>query len=162
MGRIESTSVPSTRPVTSAKRSSRLAASVSTMRKNIAGSSVESLPMEYATCTTSCGFKLRMAAIALWASWAWFTNPVGTCTKPLSRVQSRLPSRAMPQCRGGCHTPRPRLVAHTNLSSLMASPAPLRSASRISEYLRESSTPGAPARNAANTASFTACGVLLL
>jgi hypothetical protein len=41
MGRIELDSVDAARPATSAKRSSRLAASVSTMRKNIAGSSVE-------------------------------------------------------------------------------------------------------------------------
>ena len=46
--------------------------------------------------------------------------------------------------------------------SRIASPAPLRLASRISEYLRDRSTPGAPARNAARTASFTLCGVDLL
>src|ERR1051326_1490338 len=49
-----------------------------------------------------------------------------------------------------------------SLSSRMASPAPLRLASRISEYLRDRRTPGAPARNAASTASFTLCGVHLL
>ena len=36
-----------------------------------------------------------------------------------------------------------------NFNSRIAAPAPLRLASRISEYLRDRSTPGAPARNAA-------------
>src|ERR1700676_4285708 len=40
-----------------------------------------------------------------------------------------------------------------NFSSLMAAPAPLRLARRISEYLRERTTPCAPARKAAATAS---------
>ncbi len=47
-------------------------------------------------------------------------------------------------------------------NSRIASPAPLRLARRISEYLRERITPGAPARKAASTASFTLCGVHLL
>src|SRR5579864_1616684 len=46
--------------------------------------------------------------------------------------------------------------------SRMALPAPVRLARRISEYLRERRTPGAPARRAAVTASFTLCGVDLL
>src|ERR1700751_3188358 len=46
--------------------------------------------------------------------------------------------------------------------SRIASPAPLKSASRISEYLRDRITPGAPARNAAETACFTLWGVHLL
>ena len=49
-----------------------------------------------------------------------------------------------------------------NFISRSACPAPLRSGSLISEYLRESSTPGAPARRAAITASLTLCGVHLL
>ena len=49
-----------------------------------------------------------------------------------------------------------------NFNSRIASPAPLRLASRISEYFRDRSTPGAPARKAARTASFTLCGVHLL
>ena len=42
-----------------------------------------------------------------------------------------------------------------NFNSRTASPAPLRFANRISEYLRERMIPGAPARNAACTAAFT-------
>src|ERR1035437_11170523 len=49
-----------------------------------------------------------------------------------------------------------------NFNSRIASPAPLRLASRISEYFRDRSTPGAPARRAARTAAFTLCGVHLL
>ena len=44
----------------------------------------------------------------------------------------------------------------------MAEPAPCRSASFISEYLRERITPSAPPRNAANTASLVPSGVHLL
>ena len=49
-----------------------------------------------------------------------------------------------------------------NFNSRIASPAPLRLASRISEYLRDKITPGAPAWKAARTASFTLWGVRLL
>src|ERR1700722_11147091 len=48
-----------------------------------------------------------------------------------------------------------------SFSSRIASPAPLRFASRISEYLRDNKTPGAPACNAAVTDDFTLCGVHL-
>src|SRR5579872_6369105 len=49
-----------------------------------------------------------------------------------------------------------------DFNSRMASPAPLRLASRISEYLRDRINPGAPPRRAARTACFTLCGVHLL
>src|SRR5215471_1045964 len=49
-----------------------------------------------------------------------------------------------------------------SFNSRIASPAPLRSESRISEYFRDRITPGAPARNTACTASLTLCGVHLL
>src|ERR1700722_2149103 len=47
-------------------------------------------------------------------------------------------------------------------TSRIADPAPLKSASFISEYLREAMTPSAPPRNAANTASRVPSGVHLL
>src|ERR1700752_2498290 len=53
-------------------------------------------------------------------------------------------------------------VQFDSLNSRIASPAPPRSASRISEYLRDRIMPGAPARKAARTASLTLCGVHLL
>lgn len=61
-----------------------------------------------------------------------------------------------------CVRPNRRSAQLDNLNSRTASPALPRSASRISEYFRERITPGAPARNAARTASLTLCGVLLL
>src|SRR5215831_10750079 len=45
---------------------------------------------------------------------------------------------------------------------LIASPAPLKFVSFISEYFRERITPCAPPRNAASTASRVPCGVDLL
>jgi hypothetical protein len=54
-------------------------------------------------------------------------------------------------------TPQP-----DNFNSRIASPAPLRCESRISKYLQDRTTPGAPAWKAASTASFRLCGVLLL
>ncbi|HWO38439.1 MAG TPA: hypothetical protein VNO32_57435, partial [Candidatus Acidoferrum sp.] len=47
-------------------------------------------------------------------------------------------------------------------NSRIASPAPLRFASRISEYLRDRITPSAPAWKAPSTAPFTLGGVPLL
>src|SRR5581483_8976109 len=47
-------------------------------------------------------------------------------------------------------------------SSRMASPAPLRFVSFISEYLRESRTPSAPARMASITTALVPSGVHLL
>ena len=64
--------------------------------------------------------------------------------------------------------PRRKTNASSELSQLksfnsrIASPAPLRLASRISEYLRDRITSGAPARRAARTASLTLCDVHLL
>ena len=60
------------------------------------------------------------------------------------------------------HRPPRNCSQLDNFNSRIASPAPLRLARRISEYFRDRRTPGAPARKAARTASFTLCGVDLL
>src|ERR1043166_3972335 len=96
----------------------------------------------------------------LFADWpaclpSFFLHYWATCTAGSNRSQP-LPrkvlwSNAPPSC-----------FQLDSFNSRMASPAPLRLASLISEYLRERSTPGAPARNAASTAALTLCGVHLL
>lgn len=61
-----------------------------------------------------------------------------------------------------CFSRVPPRHIYARPSSLMAAPAPRRFGSLISEYLRESRTPSAPARKAASTASFVPSGEDLL
>src|SRR5437879_5440922 len=59
-------------------------------------------------------------------------------------------------------TPDGKRGTHDDHRSRMARPAPARFVSFISEYFRDSSTPGAPPSNAALTAAYTSSGVVFL